>query len=137
MKRKSEQAYVTMFEEVARLREFEPESIMVDFEIAAVRAFRHGFPGAVLKGYGFHFGQFAWLKVQHKCLSTECFREHWLAMQVRILLAISYVPETEIIAAFEILKGHLDACLTPILQYFQRNFVGTDRSQPVFPHSFW
>ena len=43
---------------------FSPESIMVDFEVAAINVIKNKFPNSVIKGCLFHVNQSLWSKIQ-------------------------------------------------------------------------
>ena len=63
MRRRTEEVYRNVFERLRELRpDICPESIMVDFEQATLRAFNAIFPSARIPGCGFHLSQCVWLR---------------------------------------------------------------------------
>src|SRR6218665_1499133 len=59
-----------------------PESIITDFELAAINAFQYAFPQISLSGCYFHFGQSVWRKLQAEgsyILHTIIKQEHLTA----------------------------------------------------------
>ena len=59
-------------------------------------------------------------------------------MQCRMISAIAFVPPAGVVAAFETLSGEVPVGLTPILDYFEDNYIGRPdrrgvRREPLFP----
>jgi hypothetical protein len=117
---------------------------MVDFEAAAISAFRQRFSCAALKGCFYHLAQSIWRRVQEAGLQTRYVDDMEFALWCKCLPALAFVPEEDIIQAFEAL---IDAPgfpreLHPIVDYFESNYIGNvgrggRRRQPLFPPSLW
>ena len=63
---------------------FNPERVNLDFEIAAMKAFRESFPATVVSCCRFHLGQSWFRKIQKLGLTTEykdmsCEISRWLS----------------------------------------------------------
>jgi hypothetical protein len=113
---KTEHAYSKMLSELKELnRGLSPMSIVVDFELSAMRAFRSAFPSATIEGCRFHFGQCIWRKIQEKCLATSYHSEPEFACQAKQLLALRFIPSTDVQRVFSMLRPTLDAWLNPIV----------------------
>ena len=58
-----------------------------------------------------------------------------------MFLALTFVPVTDVIQAFEELEQYVDGSLEPIIDYFEDNYVGRrqrrGRKRPRFPITWW
>ena len=106
-----------------------PETITTDFEEASIVAFHNVFPNARQKGCYFHFGQCVWRRIQREPAVLRRYKSDTVfAVNVRYLGALSFVPPDEVVNAYETLCDSAffqdNQCLDPILDYFERNWVG-------------
>jgi len=76
---------------------------MSDFEMASINAFKEVFPNLKQKGCHFHFSQCIWSKIQQIQYMAQKYiiSDSTFALQIRLLLALAYVPENHVIDAFE------------------------------------
>lgn len=64
MSRKTENAYTALFNKILNLEpEWQPQTIIIDFERAAMASIRTLFPNTVVRGCWFHSSQALWRKV--------------------------------------------------------------------------
>lgn len=62
---RTEEAYRLLLQEILSLKAgLNPVSVIVDIELAAIRAIQHTFPTTTSTGCMFHFGQCVWRKLQ-------------------------------------------------------------------------
>ena len=54
----------------------QPEKILSDFEVGAMKAFEEEFPGVETKGCNFHMAQCVWRKIQQLGLNKDL--RNWL-----------------------------------------------------------
>lgn len=80
---------------------FNPHSIIIDFEKAFVTAFIDEFPQTKVKGCFFHFQQCIWRKIQENGLQTLYSQNIEFSLQVRHLTALAFVPTKKVISYFE------------------------------------
>jgi hypothetical protein len=137
-----ESVYKTIFRQVhALFLILVPQHITLDYEIAAIRAFRCVFHGVVICGCSFHFNQSIWRAVQRNCLAALYHSEISVKMQVARLFALPYMPEEHVIHAFRTIKTEADQRLTNVIKYFERQFIGIQRPRrnvdPVFQPDLW
>src|SRR5580693_4628404 len=74
-----------------------PVSIVTDFEMATLKAFKGHYPTVSLTGCMFHFGQCVWRKLQGEGLAVRYNSEPDFALKVKQLLALALVPVTDVI----------------------------------------
>ncbi|CAF3817177.1 unnamed protein product [Rotaria magnacalcarata] len=113
--------YDNFFQQLLLKYDYEPEPILVDFESATLKSTKSIFPDAIQIGCLFHFGQ---------CLWRENEREK--------LMALAFVPVADVIKAYSCLINDFDDDDNPLLDYFERVWVGqkkgrgSRRSKPKF-----
>ncbi|TKR62960.1 hypothetical protein L596_026854 [Steinernema carpocapsae] len=54
-----------------------------------------------------------------------------------MLRCIVYVPPADILEAWEKLKNTLDPRIRPVAEYFQKFYIGSSNTVPMFPHNTW
>ena len=140
---RTEDIYRSLLQEILTLKSgLNPVSIVVDFELAAIRAFQHTFQAATVTGCMFHFGQCVWRKLQSEGLSARYRDEPDFALRVKCLLALAFVPVAEVIQTYENLtQDPTYRDLDVICDYMEDNFIGRERRgqrrQPRFPIELW
>ena len=118
-----------------------PVSIMADFEKASINACQTIFPGDRLAGCFFHLGQCLWHTVQD-CSLAEVYRDgENVRINVKMLLALSFVPVADVPSAFDELVEISTPELVPINDYWEDTYVGKHRRNrrgiPMFPIELW
>lgn len=142
MQDKREESYVRVFQKLADLKEnLHPESVLCDFEKAVQNAVSRTFPDLQAIGCLFHLGQNLWRKVQEFNL-TELYRhDDNLRQCTKMLLALSFVPTDDVVAAFETLTEICPDDMDNLINYWEDTYIGrmrrNRRSVPLFPISVW
>ena len=147
---KSEQVYSRMIEVIKNLvpnLDFNPVSIMTDFEKAAMNAFGTHFPNADISGCYFHLGQSAWRHLQAPpgTLARRYKEDTPFALRVRRFLALAFVPPNEVHHYMQLLMADEASRNDGILEfaeYFQQTYVGrwiNDNTEipGMFPYQIW
>lgn len=146
---KSEATYRRFYSKIKEIHpNFNPESMMSDFEMAAVKAFAAEFPAAQQRGCFFHFTQCVWRKIQAEPMVRKYYVEDAnFALNLRMILSLAFVPKKDLIKAFEALSEnnfflHHEQILRPIIDYFEDTWIGRadrrgKRRVPKFPHEMW
>ena len=142
---KSRQIYTKMLDVIMQLMPYDvfanPESIMTDFEIAAMNAFRDRFPDAEISGCYFHLGQSIWRKIQNLSLDARYGTDKAFAIRVRRFMALAFVPPHQVHHYMRLIlldEAHInDGALTAFAKYFKDTYVGDEFFVPVFPHTTW
>lgn len=76
---------------------------MVDFEKAAINAASKTFQNSMVHGCFFHLGQSFWRHIQSIGLQQKYQTDSQFAWKLKHLLALAFVPCTNVIDAFECL----------------------------------
>ncbi|CAF1380347.1 unnamed protein product [Rotaria sordida] len=140
---KSAQDYNSFFEKVLVQDNFQPESIMTDFETGTIKSVREMLPNVLHKGCFFHFSQAIWRQVQRKGLVTKYKEDEYFRLNVRKLIALAFVPVDEITTGFELIANQFDDDADDLLDYFEKTWTdepkrrGTGRKKPQFDHKLW
>ena len=115
--------------------------MMADFEKASQNAVRQVFPTVQLVGCLFHLGQCLWRKVQDLHLANLYRDDENVRIYVKMLLALSFVPTTDVTEAFEMLVESCPRQLDPVFDYWEDNYVGRQRcnrrAAPLFAIQLW
>jgi hypothetical protein len=139
---KQQATYERLLRALTSLRQFDPTSVVTDFELASVNAVRNAFPAVVISGCFFHFRQCIFRKLQQCGLQREN-REQDFNLFIRMLVALAFVPVNDIVDSFEtLLDAHAPDSAQCIIDYFEETFIGrltrrNARRQPVFPLNMW
>jgi len=150
MERKTKASYLTLFRILKREvnerfnRQLAPQYISTDYEQAAINAAESSFPSAVICGCLFHLGQSFWRRMQSEGLMEQYQDEDSVELrtQFRSLIALAFVPEDDVVGAFDRLKEDMVEILEPIFNYVEDNYVrgrrrGRGHMAPMFPPSKW
>ena len=89
----------------------------------------------------FHLGQDLWRKVLDSNLSAAYRDDENLRIQVKMMLALSFVPVVDVPAAFEDLVDSYPPLLTPLANYWEDTYIGRQRrgrrANPRFSIALW
>ena len=139
---KTQQTYQRMLLEFSKLRQFNPESIVTDFERATINAVQVVFPNVSQSACFYHFSQCIYRQVQQHGLQTD-YTEEDFSLFVRMLTAIAFVPVSDAVDAFDaLIDAGYPARAEPIIDYFEDNFIGRpdrrgNRRSPIFALTLW
>lgn len=148
---KSEETYNLIFRAILHLEpNINPTDVMTDFEMAVINAVRTNFPLAEHHGCLFHFSQSVWRHIQSVGLQTVYNEDAEFAFQLRLLIALAFLPSGAIVDAYKELVSteffdggneHKEA-IEDLLTYFQKTYVfAFDRrgkeTPPLYPPEFW
>lgn len=78
-----------------------PKQVMVDFERAAINAIGKTFPESEARGCFFHLGQCVWRHIQSLGMQTIYSNDSNFAWRVKHILALAFVPATNVVAAYD------------------------------------
>jgi len=84
-----------------------PEKILLDFESAAVNAFRSAFPNATVAGCYFHLTQSVIRKVNQSVMKEDCEKNDSLRLAIRYLPALAMFPSSDVAEVFLILADNM------------------------------
>lgn len=123
-----------------------PEIVMVDFEMAAMKAIKKKFPGTIVKGCLFHFNQSLWRRIQDYGLSGLYRDSSNTEFQQVVLsyMALPFIPEEDVFETFKQLSTSAPNLLTNFIDFYGRNYVGVVKNgkkwvkvNPKYSHETW
>lgn len=140
-----------LYEEVlAHLRETEPrlnpEVIVTDFEQSFITAAQKVFPNTHIRGCHFHFGQCIYRHVQQCGLQHQYSTDDEFALNIKMMIALSYVPAEHVLAAFDALTTSIyyetnSEQLQNFVEYIESTWIGVRirrrHRAPWFPIELW
>jgi hypothetical protein len=143
---KRRQTYQILFQTIAqKWPTLQPNSLSVDFEIAAFQEAQSAFPNAQVFGCLFHLMRNMKKKLADEQLLGRYNTDAEFALQARMIVATAFVPINSIDAALDVLNDGqtgLDPLLQPVLDWLEDNYVGRlhrngTRRNPIFPSRMW
>lgn len=150
---KSKKTYDEMFNTLLRLQpNFKPNDFMLDFEKAAMLSINGIFKEATVHGCFFHFSQNVWRRIQNVGLQTVYAEDEDFAFNLRLLVALAFLPPNDIVNAFEELlttdffnedvDSEYSAEIQNLVTYFQSTYVFAidrrgRRKNPLYPVELW
>lgn len=130
--------------------DLQPGKIISDFETAALTAAQHVLPSAELQGCHFHFGQCIYRAIQRFGLQTKYAKDVKIALDVRSLIALAFVPEADVGTVYSALirTGIFespDENVVQLIDYFEGTWVGkqirggegSQRTEPQYRIGLW
>ena len=97
---------------------------MVDFELAVLNAIDASFPDSSKKGCFFHFSQAIFTKMQSLGLQVRYRDDEDFAYKVRMLAVLAFVPEPDVINAFEAVSEDFPLDAQEVIDYFEDTYIG-------------
>ena len=115
---------------------------MVDFELAVLNAITTSFPDSSKKGCFFRFSQAIFKKIQSLGLQVRDKDDEDFAHKVRMLAALAFVPEADVIDAFEAVSEDFPLDAQAVIDYFEDTYIGRlrpggHRRAPLFDMELW
>jgi hypothetical protein len=149
MPNRTEATYRRMLNALKNLnRNLNPQTILTDFELASIKAFRRAFPNSTQRGCFFHLSQCIFRKIQqNQNILDKYSEEPDFALQIRQLACLAFVPIDDVVKSFEELTDSSfftenSEILNPLINYFEDVWIGrftrrNQRQNPMFSHSLW
>jgi len=139
---KTQVSYTNVLRQVHILHpNLQPNTVLVDFEVAIKNALEAVFPGVVVKGCFFHFTQNIWRRIQRNGLQDRYQQDVGFVTDVRMIAALPFVPGNDIDRVFNLLSNNVDPALDVILDYVEENYIGAIRRgryrRPRYPYTMW
>lgn len=143
---KRRQTYQLLFTTIAqKWPTLQPNSLSIDFEIAAFQEAQSAFPNAQIFGCLFHLVRNMKKKLTDEQLLGRYNTDAEFALQARMIVATAFVPITSIDTALDVLNDvqtGLDRQLQPVVDWLEDNYVGRlnrngTRRNPIFPPRMW
>ncbi|KAG0437612.1 hypothetical protein DMUE_3596 [Dictyocoela muelleri] len=83
------------------------KSIIIDFELGSYNVLKRYFSNSSLYGCNFHFGQILWRRIQVLKFSNIFINNSQVKLQVKMILALSFVPPSDVVIVAARLKSFL------------------------------
>ncbi|XP_042148461.1 uncharacterized protein LOC121837088 [Ixodes scapularis] len=119
----------------------EPRTVTVDYELAAINAFRAVFPSADVRGCFFHLSQCVYRRLQSEGLQELYAFDPDINLEARMIPALAIVPQDDVEGAFTELASSIRAELLLVVDYFEDVFIGRltarGRRDAQFPIKLW
>ena len=103
-------------------------NISMDFERAALNSVRQVYPNTQFKGCFYHFSSNIWKHIQNLGLQNHYQDDENFALWLRMLSALAFVPQNDVICYFELLINEIrnnfnDEC-GDLIDYFEDTSIG-------------
>jgi hypothetical protein len=130
--------YDDFFWRIKETEEYNPESILTDFESATIKSIKNSFPNAIHIGHIsthqtvhsfswigclFHFGQCIWRKLQSFSLQNQYREDKSFHSNVRKLYALPFVRVSDVVTTLKLVADSLedDDQTDDLLGYFEKH----------------
>ncbi|CAF3659895.1 unnamed protein product [Rotaria socialis] len=143
LRRKNAATYENLVHEILRFApNWNPVSIMLDFEQACIGAFDRSFPNVLLSGCYFHLRQSIHRKLQALGHQNKYENDPEFSHNIHKIAALAFIKPDDVVKAFEDLSINLDDEYQTILDYFEETYIGRlranhTRRKATFTIDFW
>ena len=138
---KSAATYVKMIREIKNLLpNFNPQSVMVDYEKAIMNSFQEEIIGVEIKACFFHLCQSLYRKICTVGLKTDYDNIFEVRLLFKSLSSLAFVPVNDVPFVFDELSMTfpVDNVYQSVLKYFQNTYIESENGgRPLFPIRFW
>ena len=143
---KQQQTYQKLINELRRLcPSWNPKSVMVDFEKAAINAFEATFNSTAnqisISGCFFHLQKSILRKIQDLGWKSNYETDSKFAYDVNKIGALAFLQPGDVQQGFDDLYGALPSTFEPLLDYFEDTYIGrrkpNGRATPRYPIGLW
>ena len=123
--------------------DFNPDSILTDFEAATIKSVKGLSPRVLHKCCLFHYGQCTRRKIQDLSLKKKYQEDKSFHLTVKNLVALAFVPLSDAIKAYDLIVDEFDNDADELLNYSEETWIGkpnkrgTGRKKPLFPLELW
>ena len=111
------------------------------FQKSAMNAYATVFAGVNVQGCLYHLLQNIYRHVRSLDLQERYQSDAEFALQVRMVAALAFVPVADVVNSFKELQDKVQSDLTPVLDYFEDNYIGRKRrrvrANSPFAHAVW
>ena len=104
---------------LANKPELDSAFVVINFKAAARQAVSRVFPNVLIQGCLFHLGQSVWQRIQNDGLQQRYSADADFALQLRLLLALAFVPVADMETAFDCVTSNFPAEGNSVLDYFE------------------
>ena len=134
---KTQHHYEALLAEIASFR-VEPQSVMSDYERALMNAVEKTWPTTTRRGCFFHHKQALWKKMQHHDLVPEYNVENSPVRKAfQMIGAIAFVDLGDVQDTWALLKPTVPPEMEFFAHYYERTWVGTATSSPLYSPWIW
>lgn len=141
---KTQETYTTFFEVVNQKAEHpRPETVMCDYELAAMNAVRTVFPDVQVTGCFFHLKQSIYRQAVDGGLRQQYVTDENIRAHIKMLGSLAFVPPSDVVNSFEEIMedGDFPEEVTDLYDYFEKTYIGRrmrrGRRAPRFPIATW
>ena len=141
---KAQETYERLFRAVRQLiPNAHPKRFLVDFEMSAINAIRMVFDydDLTVSGCFFHLNENVRKHMQQIGLQIRYQNDPEFALLLRHIPDLAFIPIQHLIEAFETLEEVMPDEMLPLLDYFERTYIGrrlrARRRDPPYSHDFW
>lgn len=136
---KKESTYEKIWEIIKLNRpNIKPNTAMMDFELAVIKSFQKHFPHSQVRGCFFHLNQSVYRQVQKNGLKKLYEDNEMVAIQIKMLCALAYLPEELVVEAFEMFMDEVNIPdeIQQIMDYFENTYIGRPSGKSRRPPFF-
>lgn len=120
-----------------------PDSISIDFEIAAISAIKEAFPQLNVHGCYYHLTKNFWKKMGDIGMISNYNNDANFSVMVKMIILLAFVPIEDLDVATDLLADDLPDDIVPLLEWFKEYYIGRKNRRklghrsPQFPPEIW
>ncbi|CAI6344403.1 unnamed protein product [Macrosiphum euphorbiae] len=120
-----------------------PDSISIDFEIAAISAIKEAFPQVNVHGCYYHLTKNFRKKMGDIGMISNYNNDANFSVMVKMIISLAFVPIEDLDVATDLLADDLPDDIVPLLEWFEEYYIGrknrrkVGRRSPQFPPEIW
>lgn len=133
---KKQETYIRLFKILKdKIPDWNPERVVLDFEVAVIQALNFLFPLVKIIGCNYHFNQCIWRKVQDIGMVTDYTHDYEVRLNVRMCSALAHLPLDQVDEGWLLIQEN-----TPNhekLSKFYDYFVEQWLENSIIPKDMW
>ena len=138
--------YSGLFRKVLEQDNFDPETILMDFETETIKSVKEtlphviprgrkegniikdtNYPSLSLLGCLFHFGQSVWRHFRNKGLSNKYQEDETFRLNMKKLIALAFLPLSDVVTGFDLVAAVFDDDADDFIDYFEKTWTDEPR----------
>lgn len=130
--------YRNVLEQIDLTGPYQPQSVLMDYELAIHNAVSSVWPSSTRRGCFFHFKKALFRNLVQSNLGEEySVPDSDIRKSFALMGALAFVPENDVLTCWRHLEPLLPPDMADFTSYFQRTWIGSSSTDPMFDTAMW